>query len=60
LNVRGVTVRVTPVAELHAQPFTVLGWPVDDIRTSITELATRGVEFLQARRLSGCPSPPYL
>jgi catechol 2,3-dioxygenase-like lactoylglutathione lyase family enzyme len=46
LSSGGVTVRVTPVAELHAQPFTVLGWHVDDIRTSITELATRSVEFL--------------
>ena len=44
----GVTVRITNVGpELRAQPFTVLGWQVDDIRGEIAGLVSRGVEFLR-------------
>jgi predicted enzyme related to lactoylglutathione lyase len=37
--------RVTKVDALRAQPFTVLGWDVADIGTTMRELATRGIEF---------------
>ena len=43
----GVTVRITNVGpELRAQPFTVLGWEVDDIHDEIANLVSRGVAFL--------------
>jgi hypothetical protein len=37
--------RVTKVDALRAQPFTVLGWDVSDIGTTMRELVTRGIEF---------------
>jgi catechol 2,3-dioxygenase-like lactoylglutathione lyase family enzyme len=39
----GVTLRVTPVAELVPRPFTVLGWQVPDITQAVRALAARGV-----------------
>ena len=42
-----VPIRITNVgSELRAQPFTVLGWEVDDVHAEVRELAGRGVEFL--------------
>ena len=38
------TVRVTLVESFSPQPFTVLGWLVDDIAAEMTALASRGVE----------------
>lgn len=43
----GGTLRVTLVADLSPQPFTVLGWEVDQIRQVIAGLVERGVEFLR-------------
>jgi catechol 2,3-dioxygenase-like lactoylglutathione lyase family enzyme len=44
-----LTVRVTLVGEsYHVQPFTVLGWEVDDIHAAILQLTARGVEFIRA------------
>lgn len=37
--------RVTKVDDLRAQPFTVLGWDVADIGTTMQELVARGIEF---------------
>ena len=43
-----LSIRVTNVgAELTVQPFTVLGWEVDDIRGEIAGLGERGVGFLR-------------
>jgi catechol 2,3-dioxygenase-like lactoylglutathione lyase family enzyme len=39
----GVTLRVTPVAELTPRPSTVLGWQVPDIASAVRTLAARGV-----------------
>ena len=39
--------RVTAVAELHAQPFTVLGWEVESIERAVERLTAAGVEFLR-------------
>jgi catechol 2,3-dioxygenase-like lactoylglutathione lyase family enzyme len=39
--------RVTKVDSLTPQPFTVLGWQVDDIRANVAALRERGVEFLR-------------
>jgi catechol 2,3-dioxygenase-like lactoylglutathione lyase family enzyme len=43
----GVMLRVSVVKELTPQPFTVLGWQVPDIRTSLNELKAKGVIFEQ-------------
>ena len=37
--------RVTTVHELKPQPFTVLGWHVANIETTVDRLAARGIEF---------------
>jgi catechol 2,3-dioxygenase-like lactoylglutathione lyase family enzyme len=41
------TVRVTLVEALRPQPFTVLGWQVEDIGSQIAELSAAGVRFLR-------------
>ena len=48
LRTDAATIRVTNVgAELHVQPFTILGWEVADIRASIGSLVEDGVRFLR-------------
>jgi catechol 2,3-dioxygenase-like lactoylglutathione lyase family enzyme len=43
-----VQIRITHVGEqLDVQPFTILGWHVDDIGGAVADLAARGVEFLR-------------
>ena len=42
------TIRITNVGpDLRVQPFTVLGWQVDDITQEVDHLIKRGVEFLK-------------
>ena len=43
----GTMLRVTRVDTLTPQPFTVLGWAVDDIHAIGSALRARGVEFLR-------------
>ncbi|WP_433378236.1 VOC family protein [Actinoplanes sp. CA-142083] len=41
-------IRITNVGpELRPQPFTVLGWEVDDLDAAIDALTARGVEFVR-------------
>lgn len=48
LRCGGGTIRVTDVGSaLHVQPFTVVGWEVEDLHAEIAELTSRGVEFLR-------------
>lgn len=44
-DANGVMLRVTTVHELKPQPFTVLGWHVADIETTVDKLSAAGVEF---------------
>jgi catechol 2,3-dioxygenase-like lactoylglutathione lyase family enzyme len=39
------TVRLTPVAERHPQPFTIAGFAVDELAGAVDRLAARGVPF---------------
>jgi catechol 2,3-dioxygenase-like lactoylglutathione lyase family enzyme len=43
----GATLRVTQVESLTPQPFTVLGWEVDDARATAGALAARGTPTLR-------------
>ncbi len=45
LDAGGTMLRVTPVQELAARPFTIAGWQVPDIDAAVRALAGRGVEF---------------
>ena len=45
LKAKNLTVRVVKVAELTPQPFTLLGWDVENVGESVRELAGRGVVF---------------
>jgi catechol 2,3-dioxygenase-like lactoylglutathione lyase family enzyme len=48
LDTGRVTIRVTNVGhEFNVQPFTVLGWEVDDIEAELAGLVERGVVFLR-------------
>ena len=46
-DANGTMLRVTMVATVHAAPYTVLGWAVDDIAATIRELEARGVSFVR-------------
>ncbi|MBP7416892.1 MAG: VOC family protein [Pyrinomonadaceae bacterium] len=41
----GIMFRVTPVQKFTPHEFSVLGWEVDDISASATDLSSRGVKF---------------
>jgi len=45
LDANGITVRVSKVAKLTPQQFTVLGWEVSDIKKCVTDLSKKGVMF---------------
>ena len=42
-DVNGVPLRVTPVTSLYVQPFTVLGWNVEDIDSTIRTLNQKNI-----------------
>lgn len=42
-DANGSALRVTRVEALTPQPFTVLGWWVDDLETAVADLRARGV-----------------
>ena len=42
-NVNGVPLRITPVSTLYVQPFTVLGWNVEDISSVIRSLNEKNI-----------------
>ena len=44
-DLHGTMLRVTRVDQLRPQPFTVLGWRVDDAEAAVRGLAARGVTF---------------
>jgi catechol 2,3-dioxygenase-like lactoylglutathione lyase family enzyme len=47
VRLAGLNVRITAVGgSFHVQPFTILGWEVEDIRAEIRELTARGVRFI--------------
>lgn len=41
----GTMIRIAKVQEFQPAPYTVLGWQVEDIVQSVTELRSRGVVF---------------
>ena len=47
LDAGGIMVRITELPAFKPQPFTVLGWQVEDIEKTVVELKTKGVEFPQ-------------
>jgi catechol 2,3-dioxygenase-like lactoylglutathione lyase family enzyme len=47
LDAGGTTLRITLVQELSPQPFTVLGWLVEDIDAQATALAATGAVALR-------------
>jgi catechol 2,3-dioxygenase-like lactoylglutathione lyase family enzyme len=46
-DANGTMLRVTTVAEHHPAPFTVLGWEVASIETTVQQLTDAGVVFLR-------------
>jgi catechol 2,3-dioxygenase-like lactoylglutathione lyase family enzyme len=47
LDAAGTTVRITLVQELAPQPFTILGWLVDDLDAVLARLVAAGVSPLR-------------
>jgi len=46
LDAGGTMLRLARVDDFQPQPFTVAGWQVPDLSTSIDDLVNRGVEFI--------------
>ena len=46
-DANGTMLRVTPVGEHKAAPFTVLGWDVKSIEATVDQLVAAGVEFMR-------------
>ena len=46
-DANGTMLRVTPVGTYTPQPFTVLGWDVERIESTVERLTAAGVEFLR-------------
>ncbi len=46
-DANGTMLRVTTVHEHHPQAFTVLGWEVESIETTVQRLTAGGVDFLR-------------
>lgn len=46
-DANGTMIRVTTVQEHHPQPFTVLGWDVASIESTVQQLTAAGVVFLR-------------
>ena len=44
--------RVTPVSEVAARPFTIAGWQVPDMGAAVRDLAGKGVRFARQRHTS--------
>lgn len=44
-DANGTKVRVTKVNDFKPQPFTILGWEVDDIGNVVSELEKKGLRF---------------
>jgi catechol 2,3-dioxygenase-like lactoylglutathione lyase family enzyme len=45
LDANGFMVRVTKVGDFNPQPFTILGWEVDDIGRLVSELEKKGLRL---------------
>ncbi len=45
VDVNGIMLRLTPVTDLRPQPFTVVGWAVEDIGATVATLTGLGVRF---------------
>jgi catechol 2,3-dioxygenase-like lactoylglutathione lyase family enzyme len=48
-DANGTMLRLTPVRKLQRVRYTVLGWGVDDITTTVAALAAAGVGFVRYR-----------
>ena len=51
----GTTLRVSPAKDFKPQPFTVLGWEVPEIKSTVKALTAVGIEFM---RVPGLPLNP--
>jgi catechol 2,3-dioxygenase-like lactoylglutathione lyase family enzyme len=47
LDADGIMLRLTPVPDLQPQPFTIAGWEVPDIESTVDALSSVGVAFIR-------------
>jgi catechol 2,3-dioxygenase-like lactoylglutathione lyase family enzyme len=55
LDAGGTTLRLTEVADLRPQPFTIAGWEVPDIHVTVSSLLEAGVRFSRYEGLDQDP-----
>jgi hypothetical protein len=56
-DAHGTMLRITAAAEVATPGYTVLGWRVGDITTTISQLTDRGVLLAHPVQLATAPSP---
>ena len=44
-DLNGTNLRISPLANFTPQPFTVLGWQVDDVPAAVKALTAAGIRF---------------
>ena len=47
MDANGTMIRIVRVEDFTPFPFTLLGWQVDDIHTTIAEMTSKGIQFLR-------------
>ena len=45
MDANGTTVRIVRAGEFTPQPFTILGWEVEDIESIVPQLTIKGLDF---------------
>jgi catechol 2,3-dioxygenase-like lactoylglutathione lyase family enzyme len=45
MDSNGTMIRIVRVGDFTPAPFTILGWQVDDIHTTVAELSSKGLQF---------------
>jgi len=45
MDSNGTMIRIVRVGDFTPAPFTILGWQVDDIHATVSELSSKGLQF---------------
>jgi catechol 2,3-dioxygenase-like lactoylglutathione lyase family enzyme len=45
MDANGTMIRIARVGDFTPMPFTILGWQVEDIDTTVAEMTAKGVQF---------------
>jgi catechol 2,3-dioxygenase-like lactoylglutathione lyase family enzyme len=60
MDANGIMLRIVRVGNFTPQPFTVLGWEVQDIDAAVAEMSAKGVEFCLYPFLEQAPNRVWI